>query len=186
MLFQRYRLYGMCWISVPDNHHSTYNKGKLMKLITAGAVLTMALISGHAAADTKNITVTPAGSAPSLVGAAENFTGYVIIDLLTPASVTTPASTGQVTFAPGARTAWHSHPAGQMLIVTAGKGWIEKEGEAKNVIASGDTVWIPAGVKHWHGATDVTGMSHIAVTYIRDGKNAEWLEPVSDEEYKGL
>ncbi|MEB6378994.1 cupin domain-containing protein [Leclercia adecarboxylata] len=156
-----------------------------MKRMTRSAALALAVISGSAAADDRPITVTPAGSAPSVTGAAENFTGHVIVDLLTPSSLVTPAATGQVTFAPGARTAWHSHPAGQMLIVTAGKGWVEKEGEPKHVIAAGDTVWIPAGVKHWHGATDTTGMSHIAVTYIRDGKNAEWFEPVSDEQYKG-
>lgn len=154
-----------------------------MKRSFMGLVLVLAGISGHAVADSHDIVITPSGTAPSLQGSADNFTGQVIIDLLTPPSLTTPAASGQVTFAPGARTAWHSHPAGQMLILTSGKGWIEKEGEPKKVIKTGDIVWIPAGVKHWHGATNITSMSHIAVTYILNGKNADWLEPVSDAQY---
>lgn len=142
------------------------------------------VISGSVnAAEGQDIVVTPAGSVASAKGTPDNFTGHVVIDLLTPSSLKTPASSGQVTFAPGARTAWHTHPAGQMLIVTAGKGWIQKEGQSRSVINTGDVVWIPAGVKHWHGATDTTGMSHIAVTYLQDGKGADWLEPVTDQQY---
>ncbi|MDZ6245321.1 cupin domain-containing protein [Klebsiella pneumoniae] len=154
-----------------------------MKRSFTGLALVLAGITGQAVAESHDIVITPSGTSPSLQGAAENFTGKVIIDMLTPPSLATPAASGQVTFAPGARTAWHSHPAGQMLIVTSGKGWIEKEGEPKKIIRTGDTVWIPAGVKHWHGATNITAMSHIAVTYIRDGKNADWFGPVSDAQY---
>ncbi|HEX2137480.1 MAG TPA: cupin domain-containing protein [Microvirga sp.] len=82
-----------------------------------------------------------------------------------------------------ARTAWHSRPAGQMLIVTAGKGWVQREDQARREIKPGDVLWIPAGIKPWHDATDTNGMSHIAVTYIRDGKNADWMELVTDREY---
>ena len=118
-----------------------------------------------------------------MIADPKNFSGQVVVDLLTPPSVETPASSGLVTFAPRARTAWHSHPAGQMLIVTAGKGWVQREGQARQEIKSGDVVWIPAGIKHWHGATDTNGMSHVAITYIQNGKNADWMELVTDQEY---
>jgi quercetin dioxygenase-like cupin family protein len=107
-----------------------------------------------------------------------------VITPLFPATDATRSTMGEVTFAPGARTAWHTHPAGQLLIVTTGKGWVQQQGEARREINSGDAVWIPAGVKHWHGATDKTAMRHIALSYMRDGKNVDWLEPVSDEEYR--
>lgn len=87
-------------------------------------------------------------------------------------------------FRPGARTAWHTHPAGQLLIVTAGKGWVQEEGKARQDIAPGDVVWIPAAVRHWHGATATSPMSHLAMTYMVDGKNVDWQEPVSDEQYQ--
>ncbi|HHA2320326.1 MULTISPECIES: cupin domain-containing protein [Enterobacteriaceae] len=155
-----------------------------MRNILMVALFASVVISDSVNADDgQDITVTPAGTVSSEQGSPDYFTGHVIIDLLTPSSLKTPASSGLVTFAPGARTAWHIHPAGQMLIVRSGKGWIQKEGQAKRIINPGDVVWIPAGVKHWHGATDTTGMSHIAVTYLQDGKGADWLEPVSDQEY---
>jgi quercetin dioxygenase-like cupin family protein len=99
--------------------------------------------------------------------------------------VSTPAASGLVTFAPGARTAWHTHPAGQMLVVTAGKGWVQQQGQLRQEITTGNVVWIPAGVRHWHGASSANSMSHIAVTYIRDGKNADWMDLVTDQEYGG-
>jgi quercetin dioxygenase-like cupin family protein len=144
---------------------------------------TMTAALGGAPANAQGIQVFPSGSSPSVIADPKNFSGQVVVDLLTPPSVETPASSGLVTFAPGAHTAWHSHPAGQMLIVTAGKGWVQREGQARQEIRSGDVVWIPAGIKHWHGATDANGMSHIAITYIRDGKNADWMELVTDQEY---
>jgi quercetin dioxygenase-like cupin family protein len=146
------------------------------------ATMTAAALGG-APANAQEIQVFPSGSSPSAIADPKNFSGQVVVDHLTPPSVETPASSGLVTFAPRARTAWHSHPAGQMLIVTAGMGWVQREGQVRQEIKSGDAVWIPAGVKHWHGATDTNGMSHIAVTYIRDGKNADWMELVADQEY---
>jgi quercetin dioxygenase-like cupin family protein len=137
---------------------------------------------GGAPANAQDIQVFPRGSSPSVIADPKNFSGQVV-DLLTPSSVETPASSGLVTFAPRARTAWHSHPAGQMLIVTAGKGWVQREGQARQEITSGAVVWIPAGIKHWHGATNSNGMSHVAITYIQDGKNADWMELVTDQEY---
>ncbi|GKX48637.1 (R)-mandelonitrile lyase [Pectobacterium carotovorum] len=152
---------------------------KLFILVTLVSVI----ISGQTIADDQSIVVTPSGSTASIKGIPANFTGTVNIDLLLPSSLKTPSSSGLVTFSPGARTAWHSHPAGQMLIVTAGKGWVEREGEGRQILSPGDVVWIPAGVKHWHGATDITAMSHIAVTYVHDGKNVDWFEPVTDKKY---
>jgi len=154
-----------------------------MRNLMMVATFASMVMSGAASADDKDIIVTPGGSVASSLGSPENFTGHVVVDLLAPPSVKSPSSSGLVTFSPGARTAWHTHPAGQMLIVTAGKGWIQKEGEPRSVIRAGDTVWIPAGVRHWHGATDKTSMSHIAVTYLLDGKGADWMELVSDSQY---
>jgi quercetin dioxygenase-like cupin family protein len=95
-----------------------------------------------------------------------------------------PATGGLVTFAPGARSAWHTHPAGQILIVTAGTGWVQEEGGEKREIKPGDVIWTPPGVKHWHGATATTSMSHIAITNMVDGWNVDWLEKVSQDQYR--
>ncbi|TCK74101.1 (R)-mandelonitrile lyase [Acidipila rosea] len=124
------------------------------------------------------------GSQPSSIGPAEWFTGAVRIDQ--PFQGTAPARVGGavVTFEPGARTAWHTHPLGQTLIVTAGCGWAQREGGAVEEIQPGDIVWFEAGEKHWHGATPTTGMTHIAIAEKLDGKAVEWLEQVSDEQYR--
>lgn len=125
-----------------------------------------------------------AGSCPSQVGPAEWFTGTVRLDPLF--QCPTPArSVGvSVTFEPGARTAWHTHPLGQTLIVTSGCGWVQKEGGPIEVIHPGDVVWFPPGLKHWHGATPTTAMSHIAIQEALDGKAVDWMEKVSDEQYR--
>jgi quercetin dioxygenase-like cupin family protein len=123
------------------------------------------------------------GSQPSVKGPAENFTGQVRIDPLHQASEPGRVGCGLVTFEPGARSAWHTHPLGQILIVTAGAGWTQCSGEPKREIRAGDVVWCPAGTRHWHGATSTSAMSHIAVTEMLNGKAVEWLEKVSDEEY---
>ena len=91
---------------------------------------------------------------------------------------------GQVTFEPGARTAWHTHPLGQTLIVTAGLGWVQREGGPIEEIRPGDVVWFPPGLKHWHGASPITAMSHIAIQESLGGKNVDWMEKVSDEQYR--
>ncbi len=153
----------------------------MKKTIAAAALSTIAF--GDLPARAGEIQVNPAGASPSIVADPKNFSGNVVVDLLLPASIETPSASGLVTFAPGARTAWHSHPLGQMLIVTAGKGWVQQEGQQRQEITQGQTVWIPAGVKHWHGATSENGMSHYAITYVLNGKNAEWMELVTDEQY---
>ncbi|HAV1777323.1 TPA: cupin domain-containing protein [Enterobacter hormaechei subsp. steigerwaltii] len=152
------------------------------KCLASLALASMAL-TGAVEAAMDDVRIFPSGSAPTMSGPEENFSGRVNVDLLTPPEVKTPASSGLVSFAPGARTAWHTHPAGQMLIVTAGKGWVQEDGQARQVIKTGDIVWIPANVRHWHGATAQNAMSHIAITYIKDGKNADWQELVTDEQY---
>lgn len=124
------------------------------------------------------------GSQPSRKGPAEYFTGTVRIDA--PFQATEPARVGgaTVTFEPGARTAWHTHPLGQTLIITHGQGWIQCEGEAIQVMNSGDIVWIPENVKHWHGATPDIAMTHIAIAESLNGSPVDWLEQVSDQQYQ--
>jgi quercetin dioxygenase-like cupin family protein len=124
------------------------------------------------------------GSQPSGKGPAEYFTGIVRVDPLFSANVPARALGASVTFEPGARTAWHTHPLGQTLIVTAGCGLVQRRGGPIEEIRPGDVVWIPPGEQHWHGATATTAMTHIAVQEQRDGKVVEWLEKVSDEQYR--
>ena len=123
------------------------------------------------------------GTRPSAKGAAANFTGSAVVDPLYAPNEYTTSSGGLVTFEPGARSAWHTHPAGQTLIVTSGTGWVQEEGGPKIEIKPGDVIWTPPGVKHWHGATAANGMSHIAITNVVDGRNVDWLEHVTDEQY---
>jgi quercetin dioxygenase-like cupin family protein len=125
------------------------------------------------------------GSQPSGKGSAEYFTGAVRIDPLIQATAPARAVGASVTFEPGARTAWHSHPLGQTLIVTAGCGLAQRWGGPVEQIRPGDVVWFSPGEKHWHGATATTGMTHIAIQEQLDGKVVEWMEQVSDEQYRG-
>ncbi|PWC38783.1 hypothetical protein TSO221_26215 [Azospirillum sp. TSO22-1] len=127
--------------------------------------------------------ISPNGSRPSAKGSAQFFTGSVVVDPLYPANGQTSSSGGLVTFEPGARSAWHTHPAGQVLIITNGTGWVQEEGGTKREIRPGDVIWTPPGVKHWHGATATNGMSHIAITNMADGKNVDWMEKVTDDQY---
>ena len=142
------------------------------------------LALGTVQASELEIEVRRNGSTPSVIGKEANFTGHAVITSLLPANDVTNANLGLVDFAPGARTAWHTHPNGQLLIVTSGRGWVQKEGQERQEIKPQDVVWIPAGVKHWHGATDTSPMSHLAMTYMLDGKNVEWMVPVTDEQYR--
>jgi quercetin dioxygenase-like cupin family protein len=123
------------------------------------------------------------GSRPSGKGPAEWFTGAVRIDPLFEAAAPARAAGAAVTFEPGARTAWHTHPLGQTLIVIAGCGWTQRWGGPREEIRPGDVVWIPPGEKHWHGATATNGMTHIAVHEKLDGKTVDWLEQVTDDQY---
>ena len=124
------------------------------------------------------------GTQPSARGSAAYFTGTVRLDPLHAAAEEDGTSATLVTFEPGGRTAWHTHPAGQILVVTAGCGWAQREGGPVEEIRPGDVVWFPPGEKHWHGATAATAMSHIAITPKRGGAPVAWLEPVSDDQYR--
>jgi quercetin dioxygenase-like cupin family protein len=124
-----------------------------------------------------------AGSLPSMVASQENFTGAVRIDPLNNAPAPSRVTCASVTFEPGARTAWHTHPLGQTLIVTSGCGWTQCEGEPIVEIRAGDVIWCPPGHKHWHGATPTTAMTHIAIQEALNGSVGTWLEKVSDAEY---
>lgn len=123
------------------------------------------------------------GQAPSVQGPAQFFTGSVRID--NPFQAAEPARAGGalVTFEPGARTAWHAHPLGQTLLVTMGLGWTQCEGGPRTEIRAGDVLWCPCQKRHWHGATDKTAMQHVAITEMFNGKNVEWMEQVTDQEY---
>lgn len=125
------------------------------------------------------------GSQPSGKGPATSFTGTVRVDPLFQAADPARLRGAAVTFEPGARTAWHTHPLGQTLIVTAGCGWVQREGGAVEEIRPGDVVCFAPGEKHWHGATARTAMSHIALQEALDGKVVDWLEQVSDAQYRG-
>ena len=125
-----------------------------------------------------------AGSQPSNKGPTDWFTGTVRIDPLFQAPSPARAAGASVTFEPGARTAWHTHPLGQTLIVTAGAGLVQREGGPVEPIYPGDVVWFPSGEKHWHGASSTTAMTHIAIQEALDGKVVDWMEKVTDEQYK--
>ncbi len=131
------------------------------------------------------MNITRVGTQPSGKGPADWFTGSVRVDPLFQAPDPAFVSGAHVTFEPGARTAWHTHPLGQTLLVTSGKGWVQRVGGPIEEIHPGDVVWFEPGEKHWHGATSTTGMTHIAIQERLDGKVVDWLEHVTDDEYLG-
>jgi 4-carboxymuconolactone decarboxylase len=136
-----------------------------------------------AASPDRAIVVTRSEAQTSRQGPAENFTGSVRVDQQFQASAPGRVFGARVTFEPGARTAWHSHPLGQTLIVTSGVGRVQRWGDPVDEIRPGDVVWIPPGQKHWHGASATTSMTHIAIVEQLDGKSVDWMEKVTDEQY---
>jgi quercetin dioxygenase-like cupin family protein len=136
-----------------------------------------------APASAHDMVISRGGSQASYKGPAQNFTGSVRVDPLFGAHAPSTTAGAAVTFEPGARSDWHAHPAGQLLIVTAGVGRIQQQGSPVQEIRPGDVVWTPPGVRHWHGAAPTTAMTHIAIQESVSGKNVEWLEKVSDEQY---
>ena len=162
-----------------------------MKLLVATVMSLLLLASAFAqtnqpgtASGSGAITIARSGSQPSAKGSVEYFTGAVCIDSRFQRSDPARVGGGIVTFEPGARTAWHTHPLGQTLIVTLGAGLIQQWGGPIQEMKQGDVVWIPPGVKHWHGATATTGMTHIAIAEALEGKTADWMEKVSDVQYR--
>jgi quercetin dioxygenase-like cupin family protein len=160
--------------------------------VTGGvsAVAACATLSGSARAQVPTqqgsnaMRITRGNSQASRKGPAEYFTGTVRVDA--PFSAPPPArvSGATVTFEPGARTAWHTHPLGQTIIITGGCGWVQVEGGAKEEVRPGDIVWFPPSTRHWHGATATQGMTHIAIAEALDGKTVDWMDKVSDDQYQ--
>jgi len=153
--------------------------------LLAASTLILSMSAPAAIAETEEkLKIQRSGSLPSRPGPEDYFTGQVRIDA--PFAGTEPARVGgaTVTFEPGARTAWHTHPLGQTLIVTQGRGWIQVWGDPIQEMNQGDIVWIPEGVKHWHGATPETAMTHIAIAESLNGSPVDWMEKVSDEQYR--
>ncbi len=146
----------------------------------ASGVLLASLVSVASAEEPQIVQVTKIGTQASVKGPAENFTGNVRVDSPFKGSGSARVGGAFVTFEPGARTAWHTHPLGQTLIVTAGAGRVQYWNGPVQEIRQGDTVWIPPGVKHWHGAFEQTAMTHIAIAESLDGKVVDWMEKVSD------
>lgn len=140
-------------------------------------------VPASAGEETKKMIVTRSGAHPAVPGPAEYFTGTVRVQYLFPVADPSRVSAASVTFEPGARSAWHVHPAGQTLVVTSGTGWIQEEGGQKQVIRAGDIIWTPPGVKHWHGATATEGITHVAIQESVNGTPVHWMEKVTDEQY---
>ena len=133
----------------------------------------------------RTMNISPATARPATVGASATFTGSVQVTSLFQPTAPSRSGGASVTFQPGARSAWHTHPLGQMLIVTTGTGLIQQEGADRREIRAGDVIWTPPGVKHWHGASPTSAMSHIAIQEAQDGSVVRWLEHVSDDQYFG-
>jgi quercetin dioxygenase-like cupin family protein len=171
-----------------------------MKLFTAIVISASLVPSGTAYTQTESVAsgvppasslqdlhaikITRSGSQKITTGTAAHFTGSVHIEPLFDPIDPSRTVGASVTFEPGARTVWHTHPLGQTLIVTAGVGWIQQWGGPIKEIRNGDVVWIPPGTKHWHGATPTSSMTHIAITEELDGRAVEWMEKVSDKQYR--
>ncbi|MBX9408484.1 cupin domain-containing protein [Pseudomonas baetica] len=150
----------------------------------AASALTLSLLAADALAnETPRVTVTPNGSQPSAQGPADWFTGTVRIDAPFKGTDRARVSGATVTFEPGARTAWHTHPLGQTLIVTAGAGFVQEWGQPVRQIRPSDTVWIAPGAKHWHGAAPTTAMTHIAIAEMQDATVVQWMEQVGEAQY---
>jgi quercetin dioxygenase-like cupin family protein len=159
----------------------------MKRLLTMAAMLAAVPMSmadaATAGADEQRMEISRAQTRPAAPGPAETFTGEVSVTPLFGTNDVRTSSSGRVAFRPCARSAWHTHPAGQTLIVTDGTGWVQQWGQDKQQLNAGDVVWTPPGVKHWHGATDSTALTHIAIQEHVNGSGVDWLEHVSDEQY---
>lgn len=150
--------------------------------MTRTLCITLAFVLAAPAAFAQSMEITRSEDRPGALGSADTFTGTAYVAPVFPPDMAS-VSAGQVTFLPGARSAWHTHPAGQMLVVTAGTGWVQERGQEKQVMRAGDVVWCPPDVEHWHGATDDTSVTHYAIQAVVDGSAVVWGEKVSDTEY---
>ena len=182
--------------------HEHYHRTTRPMTLRAAAAMSLALLAsvpacarqtgaaarasapGASVADSQSIRISRRGARPTQQGPAEQFTGAVCIEPLFAATAQSRAAGASVSFEPGARTAWHTHPLGQTLVVTAGCGRAQRWGGPVEEIRPGDVVWFEPGEKHWHGATPTTAVSHIAIQEKLDGKAVEWMEHVGDEQYQ--
>lgn len=159
-----------------------------LAMLAAGIAISLyeaGFASGDGSSPEGTMEISPNVDRPASAGPAATFTGDVTVKpLFDPNGIRTFGS-AEVSFTPCARTAWHTHPGGQTLIVTTGDGWIQQWGGEKQAIHPGDVIWTPPGVKHWHGATDITAMTHIAIQASVDGTPVDWLEHVTDADYLG-
>jgi len=167
-------------ITLKENHAMTA-ASTLGKALLGAAISTA--VPAAAATEHGEQRITRAGTQPSASGPPAYFTGRVRVDPLFPADDSVNASAAYVTFEPGARSAWHTHPAGQRLVVVAGVGLTQAWGGPVQEIRPGDVIVCPAGVKHWHGAAPTTGMTHLAVSGVAEGNTVEWMEQVTDDQY---
>ena len=156
----------------------------IMSLLLFASVVSKAQTNAAQAPTSSAIKISRSDSLEPKKASAEYFTGAVQVQELFPADDPSRTSGGRVTFEPRARSAWHTHPLGQILIVTDGTGWVQQWGGPIQEIRKGDVVRIPAGVRHWHGATPSTSMTHIAIQEQLNGKAVEWMEKVADEQYR--
>ena len=157
--------------------------------LPAAVALTLAIQTGRTALSqessaSSHISITPANKQNVTTGSHDWFTGTVHVQALFAPQGQSRTSGGRVTFEPGARTAWHTHPLGQTLIVTDGTGWVEEWGGPVREMHKGDVIRIPAGVKHWHGATPTTSVTHLAIQEMENGSPVTWMEQVTDEQYR--
>ncbi|UHQ19014.1 cupin domain-containing protein [Lysobacter sp. KIS68-7] len=168
---------------MPQNMKSNLRSFAAPAALLSAAIAAPPAIATEAAA-TPTITVTPGDARSSISGPSDWFTGNVRVTPMFAAEGDSRMSGASVTFQPGARTAWHTHPLGQTLIVTDGEGFVQQFGQPAQRMSRGDVVRIPAGVKHWHGASTTTSLTHVALQEALDGKVVDWLEHVSDVQYR--
>lgn len=155
-----------------------------MRIVIVAAALAFCVgAEAQQVAPAEPLTVTKPAINPT-AGPASNFTGVVTVTSSFAGSGGSRLGGATVTFQPGARSNWHAHPLGQLLVVTAGRGWVQAEGQPVQEITPGDVVWTAPGVKHWHGATPDSAMTHVATAERAEGTNVQWLEPVTDAEYR--
>ncbi len=157
--------------------------GGMALLVGSGPGIAQRLMVNNVTERRETMDIKRNGSRPSTKGPDAYFTGAVRVDPVFRVGDPVRLNAGSVTFEPGARTAWHTHPLGQTLIITAGLGWVQTEGGPIEEVRPGDVVWFPPGEKHWHGAAPTTAMTHIAVQESLNGKNVDWMEKVSDAQY---
>lgn len=156
-----------------------------MRVFLAAALAATSLATAASAQAEDEMVVTRSGEQEGTIGSDKTFTGTAYVEPVFSNRDPFVTSGGKVTFLPGARSNWHSHPAGQVLIVTEGTGWVQQRHGERIEMHAGDVIWTPPGVEHWHGATSTGAVTHYAIQQYKDGTNVNWLEPVSDADYSG-